>query len=139
MENFLKKLKLSSYVIATLSPQKKGEVLKDMAKALRKNLGKILEENEKDMQNAKEISLSSALLDRLLLNKQRVENMAKAIEDIASLNEPVGRIIDGWVVPSGLRIEKVSIPIGVIAIIVFMFGVIAIIYYNLNKLEKETS
>jgi glutamate-5-semialdehyde dehydrogenase len=117
MENFLKKLKLSSYVIATLSPQKKGEVLKDMAKALRKNLGKILEENEKDMQNAKEISLSSALLDRLLLNKQRVENMAKAIEDIASLNEPVGRIIDGWVVPSGLRIEKVSIPIGVIAII----------------------
>ena len=117
MENLLKKLKLSSYVIATLSPQKKGEVLKDMAKALRKNLGKILEENEKDMQNAKEISLSSALLDRLLLNKQRVENMAKAIEDIASLNEPVGRIIDGWVVPSGLRIEKVSIPIGVIAII----------------------
>ena len=117
MEDLLKKLKASSYIVATLSPKKKSEVLKDMAKALRQNKALIIEENEKDMKSAKANSLSMALLDRLFLNEQRVEDMAKAIEDIASLDEPVGKVIDGWVVPSGLRIEKVSIPIGVVAII----------------------
>jgi len=72
MEDLLKKLKASSYIVATLSPKKKSEVLKDMAKALRQNKALIIEENEKDMKSAKANSLSMALLDRLFLNEQRV-------------------------------------------------------------------
>ncbi|WP_458699374.1 glutamate-5-semialdehyde dehydrogenase [Sulfurospirillum sp. 1307] len=117
MENFLKKLKSSSSIISTLSPKKKLKVLNDMANAIRENSHLIIKENEKDMHNAKQNALSSALLDRLFLNEQRIESMAKAIEEIAMLSEPVGKILDGWVVPSGLRIEKVSVPIGVISII----------------------
>ena len=88
-----------------------------MADALEEHTKTILIENEKDLKNAQENNLSPAMTDRLLLNPQRVSEMAKAIREIAALKEPVGRILDGWVVPSGLKIEKVSIPIGVVAII----------------------
>lgn len=117
MEKFLKNLKKATKTIALLSPSKKIDILNQMAIALNANSNKIIHENQKDMLDGKKNNLSLALLDRLLLNKERIENMSKAINDIAALKEPVGKIIDGWVVPSGLRIEKVSIPIGVIAII----------------------
>ena len=57
------------------------------------------------------------MVDRLLLNSKRIAEMAKAIREIASLKEPIGRVLEGWVVPSGIKIEKVTIPIGVIGII----------------------
>ncbi|WP_024954601.1 glutamate-5-semialdehyde dehydrogenase [Sulfurospirillum arcachonense] len=117
MEQFLKNLKNSTKTIALLEPSVKTDILNQMAKALRKNFQIIINENKKDLIEGKSSNLSSALLDRLLLDKSRVEAMATAINEIAILKEPVGRILDGWVVPSGLRIEKVSIPIGVIAII----------------------
>ncbi len=117
MENFLNSLKSASYVASSLSSKTKCEVLKQMAIRLRKNRDYIINENKKDLQLAKDNSLSLALIDRLLLDENRIETMAKAIEDISALKEPVGRVLEGWVVPSGIRIEKVSIPIGVIAII----------------------
>ena len=117
MEQFLKNLKNSAKVIASLEPCIKNKILLQMANALRSNKEKIINENKKDIVDGKKNNLSSALLDRLLLDENRVESMAKAIDEIASLKEPVGRVLEGWVVPSGLRIEKVSIPIGVIAII----------------------
>lgn len=117
MELFLKDLKNAAKVIASLEPQTKNNLLLEMANALRENTKIILQENAKDMLEAKVNNLSSSLLDRLFLDEKRVFAMAKAIEEIATLKEPVGRILDGWVVPSGIRIEKVSIPIGVIAII----------------------
>lgn len=88
-----------------------------MAQAMRENKEKILQENEKDMIQAKKDDLSSALLDRLYLDEKRIFAMAKALEEIAVLKEPVGRVLEGWKVPSGIQIQKVSIPIGVIAII----------------------
>ncbi len=117
MDIFLKNIKHSSRVIAALEPSEKNRILYLMANALRDNAMNIIEENRKDVLAGKNSGLNSALLDRLYLDEARVEAMAKAIDEIAILKEPVGRILDGWVVPSGLRIEKVSVPIGVIAII----------------------
>lgn len=117
MKDFLDKAKVASRIIATLSPQTKIDVLHQMADVLETECKRIIQENQKDLDEAKKNNLSSALVDRLMLNPKRIGEMAKAIREIASLKEPVGRILEGWVVPSGLRIEKVSIPIGVVAII----------------------
>ena len=117
MHHFLEKAKNASRIIATLEPRTKDALLHQMAQALEENCSKICEENAKDLEDARTNNLSSALVDRLTLNEKRVQGMATAIREIAALREPVGRILDGWVVPSGLRIEKVTIPIGVIGII----------------------
>ncbi|MDD3323914.1 MAG: glutamate-5-semialdehyde dehydrogenase [Sulfurospirillaceae bacterium] len=117
MESFLQKAKNASRTLTSLEPKVKNTLLLEMADALEKHSDKIIAENNKDIEEGKKNNLSSALMDRLLLNTQRVADMATAIREIAALKEPVGRIIEGWVVPSGIRIEKVSIPIGVVAII----------------------
>ncbi|MEO1928202.1 MAG: glutamate-5-semialdehyde dehydrogenase [Nautiliaceae bacterium] len=117
MKEVLQKVKEASRVVSTLKGEVKRKVLKEMAKALIDNSKTIINENKKDLEYAKEANLSSALIDRLLLDEKRVSSMAKALEDIAALKDPVGRVIDGWVLDNGLRIEKVKIPIGVIGII----------------------
>jgi len=117
VKNILQKVKLASKLIAFLNGKVKRKVLKEMAKTLRENISYIIDENQKDLDYAKKENLSSALIDRLLLNEKIVEDMAKALEDIAKLKDPVGKVIDGWVLDNGLRIEKVKIPIGVIGII----------------------
>ena len=117
MQTFLKHAKSASRIIATLDPKTKNDVLADMAGTLESQSERIIFENQKDLDNAKKNNLSSAMVDRLLLNSKRIAEMAKAIREIASLKEPVGRVLEGWVVPSGIKIEKVTIPIGVIGII----------------------
>ena len=88
-----------------------------MADSLEENVELIINENSKDMSAAKEANLSSAMVDRLLLDKKRVESMAKSLREIAALKEPVGRVIEGWWTDDNIRIEKVSVPIGVIGVI----------------------
>lgn len=117
MQTFLEHAKSASRIIATLDPKTKIDVLMAMATTLEAHSEIIIAENQKDLEEAKRNNLSSALVDRLLLNTKRIADMANAIREISALKEPVGRILEGWVVPSGLRIEKVSIPIGVIGII----------------------
>ena len=117
MEDFLKKAKFSSRVIANLKPKIKIDVLMQMASHIEKNRNAIIEENAKDIELGRKNSLSYALLDRLLLDEKRVLSMAESIREIANLREPIGKTLDGWVVPSGLKIEKVTVPIGVIGII----------------------
>lgn len=117
MENFLENAKNGSRILATISGREKNRILKEMADSLRENTIEILSENAKDMNDGEKNNLSSALMDRLFLDEGRVESMAVAIEEIASLKEPVGRVLDGWVTEDDLKIEKVSIPIGVIGII----------------------
>jgi len=117
MEAFLQEAKASSRVLSTLSGADKNRILREMAKALRANTADILKSNAIDMQDAETNNLTSALKDRLLLDESRVDGMAVAIEEIAALKEPVGRVLDGWVTEDGLKIEKVSVPIGVIGII----------------------
>ncbi len=117
MEDFLKKTKKSSRIAATLELKLKKTLLNEMADALLEKKDLIKKANRIDLKNGEENNLSKALMDRLLLNDERIETMAKSLKEIAALKEPVGRVLEGWVVDSGLRIEKVSIPIGVIAII----------------------
>ncbi|HAD48144.1 MAG TPA: gamma-glutamyl-phosphate reductase, partial [Idiomarina sp.] len=103
--------------VATLSEQDKNKVLQKMADAIRSHKDKILAVNEKDMVAGKEKGLSDAMMDRLQLDDDRVEGMASAIEEIIELSDPVG---DSYVLeerPNGLKIEKMRIPLGVIAMI----------------------
>ncbi|MBK6547000.1 MAG: glutamate-5-semialdehyde dehydrogenase [Arcobacter sp.] len=117
MKEFLQKAKQSSRVVATLSTAIKNKTLLEFADALEENSCFIIEENIKDMKLARELDLSSAMQDRLYLNDSRIQDMANAIRQIASQTEPVGRVLDGWLTKDNLNIQKVSIPIGVIAII----------------------
>ena len=117
METFLQEAKASSRVLSTLSGSEKNRILKGMAQKLREECGTILEANAVDMRNAEENNLTSALKDRLFLDENRVEGIAKAIEKIAALKEPVGRVLDGWYADAGFKIEKVTVPIGVVGVI----------------------
>ncbi len=117
MEDFLARAKASAAVVATLKSAVKNRILGEMADALIDNAVEIEVENSKDMCAGRDCRLDSALLDRLLLDKPRVEAMAKSLREIAQLKEPVGRVLDGWMSEDDLRIEKVSVPIGVIGVI----------------------
>jgi glutamate-5-semialdehyde dehydrogenase len=117
MEKILETIKIQSKKIATLKGGVKDKILIEMADAIEANCNTIIEENKKDLEYAKNHNLNNALLDRLSLDKNRIASMAKAIREIASLKNPVGRVLEGWELPNGLRIEKTSIPIGVIGII----------------------
>ncbi|WP_415396299.1 glutamate-5-semialdehyde dehydrogenase [Sulfurimonas sp. CS5] len=117
MEKFLQEAKESSRVLSVISGAQKNRILKEMAAALRNNTADLLKANALDMIDADKNNLTSALKDRLLLDESRVDAMAVAVEEIAALKEPVGRVLDGWITEDGLKIEKTSIPIGVIGII----------------------
>ncbi len=117
MQKYLKEAKEASAVLATMRGDKKNRVLHKIADALEKNSALIIEHNRFDMQEGERNGLSSALMDRLFLDESRIASMAQAVREIAALKEPVGRVLDGWVTDNGLRIEKVSIPIGVVGII----------------------
>ncbi len=117
MEAFLQEAKASSRVLSAISGADKNRILREMAAALRTNTGDILKANALDMADAETNNLAASLKDRLFLDEGRVEAMAVAIEEIAALKEPVGRVLDGWVTEDGLKIEKVTVPIGVIGII----------------------
>jgi len=117
MLDVLQNVKEASRVIATLNGGIKRKILNEMADELEKATESIIKANQKDLEYAKENNLSSALVDRLLLNEKRIKDMANSLRDIAKLKDPVGKIIDGWKIDNGLEIQKVKIPIGVIGII----------------------
>ena len=117
MKEFLEKAKSCTQKLATLDGKTKNRILHQMANALESNSEMIVRENTKDMEAGKENSLDSALLDRLLLDEKRVSAIAQSLREIATLKEPVGRVLEGWVNDDNLRIEKVSVPIGVVGVI----------------------
>jgi len=117
MEHFLEKAKSASRVLATLSGSERNRILREMAEALRANTMNIIEANALDMRSADENDIAPSMKERLLLDEKRIESMAVAIEEIAALKDPIGKVIEGWVTEAGLKIEKVSIPIGVVGII----------------------
>ncbi|WP_353662431.1 glutamate-5-semialdehyde dehydrogenase [Hydrogenimonas sp. SS33] len=117
MESYLKEAKEAASVLATLRGERKNAVLRQIADALEADTERIVEHNRKDMEAGERSGLSSALMDRLYLDADRIAGMAQAVREIAALKEPVGRVLEGWMTDNGLRIEKVTIPIGVIGII----------------------
>lgn len=96
---------------------KKDEALNAIAKALRENADKIIKANDIDIENGKNAGLTKSLLDRLKLTEERINGMADGVSEVASLADPVGRVLDGRTLKNGLQIEKVTVPMGVIGII----------------------
>ncbi len=107
----------ASRILAQTARAAKDEALKKAAEHLRKSQEKLLEANRKDHQAAQSKGLSGAFLDRLQLDPARIESMAVGLEQIATLEDPVGRTLANWERPNGLKIERRSIPLGVIGII----------------------
>lgn len=95
----------------------KDVALLAIAKALRENSDKIISANNADIENGKKAGLTDSLLDRLRLTEERIEGMADGVEQVAALKDPVGRVVDGSTLKNGLKIEKVTVPMGVIGII----------------------
>lgn len=107
----------ASRVLAGTSAETKNTALKAAAAALREATETIIVENKIDMEGGRAKGLSAALMDRLELNADRIEGMAKGLEAIANLTDPVGEIIASWERPNGLKIERVRMPLGVIGVI----------------------
>ena len=103
--------------LAATTAERRNAALMAAAKALRDRSADIIAANGRDMAAARERGLSGAMLDRLLLDDARVEAMAAGIETIVALHDPVGRVLDEWERPNGLRIQRVTVPLGVIGII----------------------
>ncbi len=103
--------------LALAEPEAKNRALKAAAQAIRASAAVITTANAKDMAAARAKGLTPALLDRLELTPDRIEAMAKGLEDIATLPDPVGRVLAEWERPNGLKITRVSVPLGVIGII----------------------
>ena len=104
-------------VLALASPEAKNRALLAAAAAIRASAAKILEANARDVAEAKAAGTASAFLDRLALDEKRVESIARSVEDIARLPDPVGAVDKEWTQPNGLRFARVRVPLGVIGII----------------------
>jgi glutamate-5-semialdehyde dehydrogenase len=109
--------KISSAFMLNLSSATKNKVILEMASGLNAKRDFILKANKKDIAAAKRAGLSTALIDRLTLNPKRIKEMSDSLLQISRLKNPVGEVIKAWRRPNGLRIQKVRVPIGVIAII----------------------
>lgn len=112
-----KNAKEASYILANLTTTDKDRALESMAKNLLENADNIIEENKKDLKKAVENGTSKAMLDRLSLDKSRIEGMADGLMQIINLQDPVGEVIGMWNRPNGLQIGQKRVPIGVIGII----------------------
>lgn len=103
--------------LALASTEQKNRALAAMASAIRRNANAIISANARDLAVAAEKQLKPSLVDRLRLTPDRLEAIAKGLEEIAALPDPVGRVLSRWTRPNGLEISRVSVPIGVIGII----------------------
>ena len=108
--------KEASRYVSQLSTSSKNNILCSAAENLLKNKDTILKANELDIKENKD-KLNSATLDRLILDEKRIESISNGLEEISKLEDPVGKIIENWSRPNGLKIEKISIPLGVIGVI----------------------
>ncbi|XNZ01013.1 glutamate-5-semialdehyde dehydrogenase [Micrococcus luteus] len=100
--------------LATAGRARKDETLQAIAEALRASSAAILEANEKDVERGRENGTSEALLDRLTLDKDRLEGLAQAVEALAALPDPVGVVVRGRMLPNGVRMQQTRVPMGVV-------------------------
>ncbi len=117
LEEMGKKAVMAKYRLQVLTAEEKNQALLQAAKGLQEDETAILAANEQDMQAGRENGMHAGLLDRLKLDKSRIEGMAEGLRQVAELPDPTGRVLDSWERPNGLRLKKVSVPLGVIGII----------------------
>ncbi|MBQ9855653.1 MAG: glutamate-5-semialdehyde dehydrogenase, partial [Clostridia bacterium] len=112
----LKNAKAASFQAAMLTEEEKNSVLLKIADQLLNDKEEILSENEKDVMKAKDV-VGSVMIDRLTLTDARLDAMAESVKEVCLLSDPVGRVLSETVRPNGLKIQKISVPMGVVAII----------------------
>ena len=117
MEQIGMRSKAASRSIGLLGQNRRNEALKQAAKELKKQAAFLLEENQKDIANAREKGMKESLIDRLMLTKERIAGIADGLLQIADLEDPIGIVTDMKVRPNGLRIGKKRVPLGVVGII----------------------
>jgi glutamate-5-semialdehyde dehydrogenase len=103
--------------LALASPETKVAALQAAANEIRAQRAAILAANQIDMQQARERGLTAAMLDRLALDDKRIGDMARGVEEVAALPDPIGSVIAEWTRPNGMRIQRVRVPLGVVGII----------------------
>jgi len=117
LEEYGKKAKIASRILAGIPVNRKNEVLNQAADHLIRYQGKILEENSKDIKAARNAGVKGALLDRLMLNEGRIASMAEGLRQIAMLEDPVGEVLWMKQRPNGLLIGQQRVPLGVVGVI----------------------
>ncbi len=117
MTHLARQAKDASRALAKLTTAQKNACLLAMADALEAQAAEIQEANGQDMETGTELGLSTAMLDRLKLDPKRIAAMAKGLREVAALPDPVGRVLDERTRPNGLKLQKISTPIGVVVII----------------------
>ena len=117
MQEIGKDAQKASSILSLASSEQKNNALLGAAAAVRIAKDEILIANNKDMEIAKGRGLTGAMLDRLLLDDDRIEAIAKSIEDIVALKDPIGDVLETVERPNGLKISRVRVPLGVIGVI----------------------
>ena len=112
-----RRAKAASVELARLSTSTKNRALCAMAEALEANIDAILAANERDVKTAKDKGMKIALLERLSLDKSKIETMAHSLREVSELQDPVGEIVKTWTRPNGLIIAQLRVPLGVVGII----------------------
>ncbi len=117
LESLARRVRAASREVARASSKVRDDALRAAADQLEKDVAVVLEANRDDVERAEREGLDATSLDRLGLTTARVEQMADGLRAVAALPDPVGEVVDGWVRPNGLRVERVRVPLGVVGII----------------------
>ncbi len=117
LDSMLKDARRAAMAAGQMAPDFKKKLLFDAAARIEKKTSWLIAENRKDLAGARKAGLSSAMIDRLTLNEKRIRAMAEGVRAVAKLNDPIGRVLAKWTRPNGLKLQKVSVPLGVILMI----------------------
>ena len=117
LDNLGKKALVASKSIVNLTEQTKNKTLKDYIIEIKKNKNKLLQANKKDIQQARIKKIKENIIDRSILNDDRIESIIKSIKEVIKLKDPTKKIISSWKRPNGLTIQRVTMPIGIIGVI----------------------
>src|SRR5437868_6705548 len=112
-----RRAKAASRALAAASTAAKDTSLESGADLMTERASVILEANAVDVRQAEANGVAATLVDRLRLTDSRIDGMANGLRTVAALADPIGEVVDGWVRPNGLRIERVRVPLGVVAVI----------------------
>lgn len=117
IELLLKEAKEACRRFQLVGYEDKVKALKAIQKALYANTSKIIEANQKDIENARKQGMKESMIDRLLLDEKRIQEIADGVERVSQLEDPIGQVIRSIERPNGLKIQQVRIPIGTVGVV----------------------
>ena len=117
MTDLAQQARVAARALALAAPEQKNQALDAMARAIRAGAAQILKANTEDVAEARANGATSAFVDRLTLTPARIDAMAEGIEVVRAIDDPIGRVTESWQRPNGMTIERVRVPLGVVAVI----------------------